>query len=163
MPVLWSMGLFRVLPEFRRLEAEVQEHLKEEFAELLLRWQEREGFLAVYSLVGLSAEADFLLWQGASHPKALQALRRELNRTRLMGFVEPVALYLDRGEGEPGDGFLALFPFGLEGTPPAGVKVFQGENLLALEGSFEALFPRVLREGGYLAARRTPREALDEV
>ncbi|WP_114313540.1 chlorite dismutase family protein [Thermus caldifontis] len=163
MPLLWSFGLFRVLPEFRRLEAEGQEHLKEELAELLGRWQQREGFLAVYSLVGLSAEADFLLWQGASHPRALQALRRELNRTRLMGFVEPVALYLDQGEGEPGEGFLALFPFGLEGTPPAGAKVFQGESLLALEGPFEALFPLAGREGGHLAARRTPREALDEL
>ncbi|RTH12977.1 hypothetical protein CSW46_00935, partial [Thermus scotoductus] len=115
MPRLWGFSLYRLLPEFRRLEAEHQEHLKEEFAQFLARWQEKEGFLRVYSLVGLSPEADFLLWQGASHLKALQALRREMHRTRLMGFLEPVALYLDRGEGEPGEGFLALFPFGLEG------------------------------------------------
>ncbi|RTG99281.1 hypothetical protein CSW23_00920, partial [Thermus scotoductus] len=102
MPRLWGFSLYRLLPEFRRLEAEHQEHLKEEFAQFLARWQEKEGFLRVYSLVGLSPEADFLLWQGASHPRALQALRREMHRTRLMGFLEPVALYLDRGEGEPG-------------------------------------------------------------
>lgn len=163
MPRLWGFSLYRLLPEFRRLEAEHQEHLKEEFAQFLARWQEKEGFLQVYSLVGLSPKADFLLWQGASHPKALQALKREMHRTRLMGFLEPVALHLDRGEGEPGEGFLALFPFGLEGGLPEGARVFQGEGLLALEGPWEALFPLALREGGYLAARRTPREALDEL
>lgn len=160
---LWAFGLFRLLPEFRRLEAEHQEHLKEEFAALLARWQAREGFLGVYSLVGLSPEADLLLWQGASDLKALQALRREMHRTRLMGYLEPVALHLDRGEGEPGEGFLALFPYGLEGAWPEGLRVFRGENLLALEGSWEVLFPLVLREGGLLGVRRVPQEALDEL
>ncbi|WP_038055434.1 chlorite dismutase family protein [Thermus amyloliquefaciens] len=160
---LWAFSLFRVLPEFRRLEAEGQEHLKEEFALLLSRWQAREGFLAVHSLVGFSAEADFLLWQGVEDPRALQAFRRELHRTRLMGYLEPVALYLDRGEGEPGEGFLALLPYGLEGALPGGVRAFRGENLLALEGPWEVLFPLTLREGGHLAVRRTPRELLDEL
>ncbi|GLV48505.1 hypothetical protein TJA_16580 [Thermus sp. LT1-2-5] len=158
-----SFALFRLLPEFRRLEAEQQEHLKEDFAHLLARWQGREGFLAVYSLVGLAAEADLLLWQGAESPKALQAFRREANRTRLLGFLEPVALYLDQGEGAPGEGALALFPYGLEGPVPEGLKAFRGENLLALEGPLEALFPLILKEGGYLGARRAPREALDEL
>ncbi|GAB5603659.1 hypothetical protein FJNA_21850 [Thermus sp. FJN-A] len=160
---LWAFSLFRLLPEFRRLEAEVQEHLKEEFALLLARWQAREGFLAVYSLVGLSAEADLLLWQGAEDLKALQALRREMHRTRFLGYLEPVALYLDRGPGEPGAGPLALFPYGLEGPVPEGLKAFRGEGLQALEGPWEALFPLVLREGGHLGTRRAPREALDEL
>jgi chlorite dismutase len=71
----FSLGLFRLLPEFRRLEAEAQEHLKEEFALLLRRFAERGGSLRAYSLVGLSAEADLLLFQGAEDPKAFQALR----------------------------------------------------------------------------------------
>ncbi|MFN4232641.1 chlorite dismutase family protein [Thermus sp.] len=160
---LWGFSLYRLLPEFRRLEAEHQEHLKEEFAQFLSRWQEKEGFLRVYSLVGLSPEADFLLWQGASHPRALQALRREMHRTRLMGFLEPAGLHLDRGEGEPSGRFLALFPFGLEGGLPEGVRAFPGEGLLALEGPWEVLFPLALRQGGYLAAHRTPGELLDEL
>lgn len=158
----WAFSLFRLLPEFRRLEAEHQEHLKEEFAALLGRWQAREGFLAVYSLVGFSAEADLLLWQGTPDPRAFQALRREMHRTRLLGYLEPVGLHLDRGEGEPEEGFLALFPFGLEASPE-GLKAFRGEVLQALEGSLEALFPLALREGGVLGARRTPQEALDEL
>ncbi|GAA5334209.1 MULTISPECIES: chlorite dismutase family protein [Thermus] len=158
-----SFALFRLLPEFRRLEAEHQEHLKEDFALFLARWQEREGFLAVYSLVGLAAEADLLLWQGAESPKAFQAFRREANRTRFLGFLEPVGLYLDRGEGVPSGEALALFPYGLEAPIPEGLRAFRGENLLALEGPLEALFPLTLREGGYLGVRRTPREALDEL
>lgn len=160
---LWAFSLLRLLPEFRRLEAEAQEHHKEEFAGLLVRWQAREGFLATYSLVGFSAEADLLLWQGAEDPRALQAFRREAHRTRLMGYLEPVALHLDRGEGEPGEGYLALFPYGLEGAWPEGLRAFRGDNLVALEGSWEALFPLTLREGGHLAVRRVPLEALDEL
>ncbi|TBH20807.1 chlorite dismutase family protein [Thermus thermamylovorans] len=160
---LWAFSFLRLLPEFRRLEAEAQEHLKEEFALLLGRWGAREGFLAAYSLVGLSAEADLLLWQGAEDLRALQAFRREAHRTRLMGYLAPQAFHLDRGEGEPGEGFLALFPHGLEAALPAGVRAFRGESLLAVEGSWEALFPLVLREGGYLGARRPPREALDDL
>ncbi|APD09419.1 MULTISPECIES: chlorite dismutase family protein [Thermus] len=161
--MVWGFALFRLLPEFRRLEAEHQEHLKEEFAALLARWQEREGFLAVYSLVGLAAEADLLLWQGAESPKALQAFRREANRTRFLGYLEPTGLYLDRGEGLPQGEALALFPYGLEAALPEGLRVLRGENLLALEGPLEALLSLVLREGGYLGVRRTPREALDEL
>ncbi|MEN2982907.1 MAG: chlorite dismutase family protein [Thermus sp.] len=125
--MLWAFSLFRLLPEFRRLEAEVQEHLKEELSGVFARWQAKGGFLALYSLVGLSAEADLLLWQGAADLRAFQALRREMHRTRLLGYLEPVALYLDRG-GEPGPGFLALFPFGLEGIPRRGLGSSAGRT-----------------------------------
>jgi hypothetical protein len=159
----WALGLFRLLPEFRRLEAEAQEHLKEEFALLLGRFAERGGFLRAYSLVGLSAEADLLLFQGAENPKAFQVLRREANRTRFMGYLEPVALFLDQGEGEPGEGALALFPFGLEGPLPEGAKPLQGRRMILLEGSLEVLFPLALAEEGYLALPRGFREALDDL
>jgi len=159
----WALGLFRLLPEFRRLEAEGQEHLKEEFALLLRRFAERGGFLRAYSLVGLSAEADLLLFQGAEDPKALQLLRREANRTRLRGYLEPVALFLDRGVGEPGEGALALFPFGLEGPPPEGARLLEGRRLALLEGPLEVLFPLALDQGGYLALPRGFREALDDL
>ncbi|WP_243093615.1 chlorite dismutase family protein [Thermus thalpophilus] len=161
--MIFSFALFRLLPEFRRLEAEQQEHLKEDFAQFLARWQGREGFLAVYSLVGFSGEADLLLWQGVESPKALQAFRREANRTRFLGFLEPVALHLDRGEGTPGEGALALFPYGLEAPIPEGLRALRGETLLALEGPLEALFPLILKEGGYLGVQRAPREVLDEL
>jgi Uncharacterized conserved protein, COG3253 len=159
----FSLGLFRLLPAFRRLEAEAQEHLKEEFALLLRRYAERGGSLRAYSLVGLSAEADLLLFQGAEDPKAFQALRREANRTRFMGYLEPVALFLDRGEGEPGEDPVALFPYGLEGTPPQGAKVLQGRQVVLLEGPLALLFPLAVAEGGYLALPRGFREALDDL
>jgi len=159
----WALGLFRLLPEFRRLEAEHQEHLKEEFALLLRRYAERGGFLRAYSLVGLSAEADLLLLQGAEDPKAFQALRREANRTRFMGYLEPVALFLDRGEGEPGEDPLALFPYGLEGPLPQGARILQGRQVTLLEGPLAVLFPLAVAEGGYLAIPRGLREALDDL
>ncbi|WP_117237983.1 hypothetical protein [Thermus sediminis] len=159
----WALGLFRLLPEFRRLEAEGQEHLKEEFALLLHRFRERGEFLRAYSLVGFSAEADLLLFQGAEDPRAFQVLRREAHRTRLMGYLVPVALFLDRGMGEPEAGALALFPFGLEAPPPQGVRLLKGRQVVLLEGPLEALFPLALAEGGYLALPRGFREALDDL
>uniref|UniRef100_A0A7C2FQF9 Chlorite dismutase n=1 Tax=Thermus islandicus TaxID=540988 RepID=A0A7C2FQF9_9DEIN len=159
----WALGLFRLLPEFRRLEAEHQEHLKEEFALCLQRFRERAGFLKAYSLVGFSAEADLLLFQGAGDLKALQAFRREANRTRMMGFLEARDLFLDRGEGAPGEGPLAVFPYGLEGPPPAGTRLLAGLRVALLEGPLEALFPVAAAEGGYLGVPRGFREALDDL
>ncbi|GGM98999.1 hypothetical protein GCM10007092_11040 [Thermus composti] len=161
--MFWSLSLFRLLPEFRRLEAELQEHLKEDFAALLARWQAKEGFLRAYSLVGFSHEADLLLFQGAPSPKALQALRREVNRARFLGFLEPKALFLDQGEEAPREGFLAFFPRGLEAATPEGVRLFSGRRVVFLEGSLERLFPLAVAEGGYLAAPRGFREALDDL
>lgn len=159
----WALGLFRLLPEFRRLEAEHQEHLKEELSLLLSRFRAKGGFLAAYSLVGLSPGADLLLWQGAEDLKALQALRREMHRARMLGFLEPVGLFLDRGEGEPGGEALAVFPYGLEAPPPGGARLLAGERVALLEGPLEALFPLALEEGGYLGVPRGFREALDDL
>ncbi len=159
----WALGLFRLLPEFRRLEAEHQEHLKEELSLLLARWQAKGGFLAAYSLVGFSAQADLLLWQGVQDPKALQALRREMHRARMLGFLEPVGLFLDRGEGGPGEGALAVFPFGLEASPPVGARLLSGRQVALVEGPLEALFPLAVEEGGYLGVPRGFREALDDL
>ncbi|MGC8876711.1 chlorite dismutase family protein [Thermus sp.] len=163
MELFWALGLFRLLPEFRRLEAEHQEHLKEELALLLSRWRAKGGFLSAYSLVGLSPEADLLLWQGAEDPKALQALRREMHRARMLGFLEPAGLFLDRGEGGPGEGALALFPYGLEAPSPEGARLLLGRQVALLEGPLEALFPLAVAEGGYLGVPRGFREALDDL
>lgn len=157
----WSLSLYRLLPEFRRLEAEAQEHLKDELSALLERWVRREG-LAVYSLVGFSAEADLLLFQKAEDPKAFALLQKELHRTRMLGFLAPEGRYLDRGEEGPQGEALLLLPWGLEETP-LGLRVFRGEVLALVEGPLAQLFPLFLREGGYLGQGKPPREALDEL
>ncbi|SDE89857.1 Chlorite dismutase [Thermus arciformis] len=163
MELFWALGLFRLLPEFRRLEAEHQEHLKEELAALLARFRGKGGFLGAYSLVGLSAEADLLLWQGAQDLEALQALRREMHRTRMLGYLEARALFLDRGEGGPSGEALAFFPQGLEVLPPEGTRLLRGKRVALLEGPWARLFPLAVAEGGYLALPRGFREALDDL
>lgn len=157
----WSLSLYRLLPEFRRLEAETQEHLKDELSALLERWRAREG-LGVYSLVGFSPEADLLLFQKAEEPKAFALLRRELHRTRMLGYLVPEGLYLDRGEGAPEGEALLFLPWGLE-EAPQGLRVLRGEVLALVEGPLAQLFPLFLREGGYLGQGKPPREALDEL
>jgi hypothetical protein len=156
----WALTAFRLLPEFRRLEAEVQEHLKDELSALLERWGGRG--IALYSLVGFSGEADLLLFQQAEDPRAFPLLQKELHRTRMLGFLVPEGRFLDRGEGSPEGEALLLLPFGLEGEAE-GLRVLRGEALALVEGPLERLFPLFLREGGYLGLKKAPREALDEL
>lgn len=158
MGLYWSLTLYRLLPEFRRLEAELQEHIKEEFAQALERFG-GEGFLGVYSAVGLSAAGDLLLWRGSPRPQGLVALARELNRTRMLGYLLPVRLHLDQGEGAPGGEALLLLLE--EATPPPGVRVHRGGRVHLLEGPLEALLP--LAQEGVLGLRLGVREALDEL
>jgi hypothetical protein len=144
----FSLGLFRLLPAFRRLEAEAQEHLKEEFALLLRRLCRAGGSLRAYSLVGLSAEADLLLFQGAEDPKAFQALRREANRTRFMGYLEPVALFLDRGEGEPGMTPWPSSPTGWKAPLLRGRRSSRGGRWSSWRGPSPSSSPWRWRRGG---------------
>ncbi len=159
MGLYWSLTLYRLLPEFRRLEAELQEHLKEEFLEVLAR--PREGFLKAYSTVGLCGRGELLLWRGSPAPEGLLLLARELNRTRMLGYLLPVRVYLDQGEGVPGEGGLLLLEG--EATPPPGVRVHRGRRLFLLEGPLEALFPLALEGEGVLGLGLGLREVLDEL
>jgi chlorite dismutase len=125
-----NYAFFKLDPEFRRLDAATKQASKEEFAGVVERWQSREeGFLLrTYSLVGLRADVDFMLWRIAFDVAEFQAMQKELNHTHLAGYLrqpysflsmQKRSLYVDRfnpeGQGvelRPGQGkYLFIYPF----------------------------------------------------
>ncbi|HWR37200.1 MAG TPA: chlorite dismutase family protein [Clostridia bacterium] len=88
-----SFSFYRVSPEWRRLpQVERAEH-RREFAEVIRRWSEQVGVLG-YSLVGLRADCDFLLWRIAYSLDELQEMSAHLLRTHLGGYIQKPYSYL---------------------------------------------------------------------
>ncbi|MDX2007835.1 MAG: chlorite dismutase family protein [Meiothermus sp.] len=125
-----NYAFYKLDPAFRRLSQSKKTSAKAEFAEVCNRWSERgEGFiLRSYSLVGVRADVDLMLWRISFDVNDFQAMQRELNRTLLGGFLtqpysflsmQKRSIYIDRfnpeGEGVhlmPGQGnYLFVYPF----------------------------------------------------
>jgi chlorite dismutase len=125
-----NYAFFKLKPDFRRLGPEAIEAAKAEFAGLCEDWAARgDGFiLRSYSLVGLRADVDFMLWRVSFGLGDFQAMQRALNRSALAGYLDQPysylsmqkrSIYVDRfnpeGEGVhllPGQGkYLFVYPF----------------------------------------------------
>jgi chlorite dismutase len=125
-----NYAFYKLDPTFRRLSAQEITTAKAEFVDLTCRWAERgEGFiLRSYSLVGVRADVDFMLWRISFDINDFQAMQRELNKTRLGAYLsqphsflsmQKRSIYVDRfnpqGQGVhmlPGQGnYLFVYPF----------------------------------------------------
>ena len=124
-----NYAFFQLDPAFRQLPASEQCDLKREYADVLSGWSEREDLiLRTYSLEGLRADCDFMLWRIAEDVAQFNEMQRELNACRFAGWVQPrhsfVSLqkrsqYVNRIEGSghgidllPGQGkYLFVYPF----------------------------------------------------
>jgi len=125
-----NYAFYKLDAAFRRLpEAEIQQ-AKEEFAALYNKWAERgEGFiLRSYSLVGVRADVDFMLWRMSFDVNDFRAIQRDINKSLLGRYLtqpysflsmQKRSIYVDRynpsGEGVhllPGQGnYLFVYPF----------------------------------------------------
>ncbi|GBD22922.1 Putative heme-dependent peroxidase [bacterium HR29] len=125
-----NYAFFKVDREFRRLPPEERACMKEEFASTIERWAESEEDLIIrtYSLVGLRADADFMLWRISHDLATFQRMQAALNATKLAGYLtQPYnfislqrrSQYVNRIEGSgegvellPGQGkYLFVYPF----------------------------------------------------
>lgn len=124
-----NYAFFKLDPAFRRLEQGSRAAACAEYAAAVQRWSGRDDLiLRTYSLVGLRADSDFLLWRISSDPGCFQAMQAELNGTALAGYLtQPYGFlalqkrsqYINRVEGSgqgvellPGQGrYLFLYPF----------------------------------------------------
>ncbi|HET7768055.1 MAG TPA: chlorite dismutase family protein [Chloroflexota bacterium] len=86
--------LYRVRATAFLLPVEERCHLAAGFEEAVLEASPLLGILRSYSLVGLRADADFLLWQAAERAEDLQAFGAALRRTKLWGHLEVAHQYL---------------------------------------------------------------------
>ena len=114
---------------FRRLPADERRAAGAEFIELVRTWESSDDLiLRTYSLVGLRAGVDFMLWQIAFDPLCFQSMEAAIRRSRLGAYLSQVHSFLSlqrrsqyvnkvKGAGEglellPGQGkFLFVYPF----------------------------------------------------
>jgi chlorite dismutase len=124
-----NYAFYKVDPAFRRLPAAEKASARGEFADLLTAWGERDDpILRTYSLIGLRADCDFMVWRISKDVSCFQAMQAAMNGTALGGYLaQPYSFlalqkrsqYVNRIEGAgsgvellPGEGqYLFLYPF----------------------------------------------------
>jgi chlorite dismutase len=125
-----NYAFYKLDPAFRRLPLEEIQEAKTEFSKVCKQYSEHgDGFiLRSYSLVGIRADVDFMLWRISFDIGDFKRMQRDLNKTRLGAYLtqphsflsmQKRSIYVDRynpeGEGVhmlPGQGnYLFVYPF----------------------------------------------------
>ena len=124
-----NYSFYRLDPLFRRLPVDEQRAAADAFIELVAKWESSDDLiLRTYSLVGLRADVDFMLWRIAFDPLCFQSLEAAIKRSRLGAYLSQAYSFLSlqrrseyvnkmKGAGEgvellPGQGkFLFVYPF----------------------------------------------------
>ncbi len=124
-----NYAFFKTDPAFRRLDAAQRLELKSEYEAVIDGWNGRDDLiLRTYSLVGLRADCDFMLWRISNDPGCFRAMQADLNRTRFAGYLtQPYSFlslqkrsqYVNHIDGSghgvellPGEGdYLFVYPF----------------------------------------------------
>ena len=83
---LVRFAFFRVDPAWRRLDPELRQAHRKEYASRLAEHNQRI-LLRSYTLVGTRGDCDFMLWAVSEEVGRLQALFQDLNRTSLAGYL----------------------------------------------------------------------------
>jgi chlorite dismutase len=90
-----NYSFYRLDPLFRRLPVDEQREAAEEFIELVRKWESLEEFiLRTYSLVGLRADVDFMLWRIAFDPLCFQSMEAAIRRSQLGAWLMQVHSFL---------------------------------------------------------------------
>lgn len=83
---LVNFAFFRLDPTFRRLQPRDKQAAREQFVSVI--GKSHPGMICLcYSMVGLKAEADFLLWRISTTPDAFQEQSRAINRSALGAYL----------------------------------------------------------------------------
>jgi chlorite dismutase len=124
-----NYSFYRLDPLFRRLPADERRAAGTEFVGLVRKWESSDDvILRTYSLVGLRAGVDFMLWRIAFEPLSFQAMEVAIGQSHLGAYLSQVYSFLslqhrspyvnrmkDAGEGVellPGQGkYLFVYPF----------------------------------------------------
>jgi chlorite dismutase len=124
-----NYSFYRLDPVFRRIPAAERRAATTEFIELVQQWAlSDEPILRTYSLVGLRADVDFMLWRIAFDPSCFQSMEARVRQSRLGAYLVQVHSFLSmqrrspyvnkmKGAGEgvelmPGQGkYLFVYPF----------------------------------------------------
>jgi chlorite dismutase len=124
-----NYAFYKLAPEFRRLPKAEREAAADEFVELVRGWENHDSLiLRTYSLVGLRADCDFMLWRISNDLSCFQEMSAAINRTAFGAYLtqpynfvslQKRSQYVNRVEGSghgvevlPGEGaYLFVYPF----------------------------------------------------
>jgi chlorite dismutase len=97
-----NYSFYRLDPIFRRLAAEEQHSAAAGFIELIRQWESLDDvILRTYSLVGLRADVDFMLWRIAFDPVCFQSMEAAIRRSRLGAYLSQVYSFLSLQRRSP--------------------------------------------------------------
>ena len=86
---------YKIAPEWRRLEVNQKGAQRREFGEVLARWTESEQMkVLAYSLVGMRADCDMMLWRICYSLECPQEMQAELMSTELGSYLSTPYAYL---------------------------------------------------------------------
>ncbi len=92
-----NFTFFKLDPAFRRLPKEEIEAAKKEFLDVLEEFDANdEMILLSYSMVGIRADAEIMLWRISYELEAFQRMSTRLNRTRMGQFLTTTYSYLSQ-------------------------------------------------------------------
>src|SRR5438132_11416346 len=86
-----NYSFYRLDPVFRRISADERRVARTEFIELVRKWESLDDLIIrTYSLVGLRADADFMLWRIAFDPQCFQSMEATIRRSQLGAYLSQV-------------------------------------------------------------------------
>ena len=97
-----NYSFYRLDPVFRRLPADERRAAGTEFIELVRKWESSDDLiLRTYSLVGLRADVDFMLWRIAFDPLCFQSMEAAIRRSQLGAYLSQVHSFLSLQRRSP--------------------------------------------------------------
>ena len=121
-----NYSFYRLDPVFRRLPADEQQVAAAGFIELVRKWESLDNLiLRTYSLVGLRADVDFMLWRIAFDPLCFQSMEAAIRRSRLGAYLSQVHSFLSLQLRSP------LRLNRMKGAGEGGVELLPGEGEIA--------------------------------
>jgi chlorite dismutase len=144
-----NYAFYRLDPVFRRLPAEERRAAAEEFIDLVRAWESTDDLiLRTYSLVGLRADVDFLLWRIAFDPLCFQSMEAAIRRSHLGAYLSQVHSFLS----------LQRRSQYVNRTKGAG----EGVELLAGQGKYLFVYPFVKTRSWYRLSPHARQGMMDE-
>jgi chlorite dismutase len=145
-----NYSFYRLDPVFRRLPAEERRAAAAEFIELVRTWESsaEDLILRTYSLVGLRADVDFMLWRIAFDPLCFQSMEAAIRRSHLGAYLLQVHSFLSLQRR-------SQYVNRLKGAG-------EGVELLAGEGKYLFVYPFVKTRPWYRLSAHARQGMMDE-
>jgi chlorite dismutase len=144
-----NYSFYRLDPSFRRLPAAEQHAAADGLVDLVRRWESLDDvILRTYSLVGLRADVDFMLWRIAYDPLCFQSMETAIRRSRLGAYLSQAYSFLSMQRRSPY----------VNRTGSAG----EGIELLPGQGKFLFVYPFLKRRSWYRLSPHARQGLIDE-